>query len=172
MASADGARWRRLHGEHAGAVLRTLVECGVALRDIEDVLQDVFFVAFRRRNVLPVATREVRHWLLALARRCAANWRKLERHTYEVLDAQAIEAARAMPEEPEAHAELVDALRVALGRLDEADGQLLVWRFVEGETLREIGRRIGLRKSGAEVRVARARKRLRRLLFRPRMKDH
>ncbi|MDI1445963.1 sigma factor-like helix-turn-helix DNA-binding protein [Polyangium sp. 6x1] len=89
-----------------------------------------------------------------------------------MLDAQAIKAAQAMPEEPEARAELVDALRVALGRLDATDRQLLVWRFVEGEALREIGRRIGLRKSGAEVRAARARKRLRRLLFRPRMKDH
>ncbi|MDI1484487.1 hypothetical protein [Polyangium sp. y55x31] len=70
-----------------------------------------------------------------------------------------------MSTEPEAHAELVDAVRVALGRLDASDRELLVWALVEGETLREIGRRIGLRKSGAEVRVAG-------LAFGRHMKDH
>lgn len=173
MASADDALWRRLYEENAGAVRRTLKQCGVSSADVEDLLQAVFFVAFRRRNIMPVATRAARHWLVALARRCAANWRKLERrHGCEVLDARAIDTARAMPEDPEAHAEQVDALRVALGWLDARDRELLVWAFVEGETLREIGRRIGLRKSGAEVRVAGARKRLTSLAFRSRLKDH
>jgi RNA polymerase sigma-70 factor (ECF subfamily) len=64
--------------EHA-YVARTLLRLGVAPRDLEDAMQEVFLTVHRKWSSYD-ASRPVRPWLFAFAVRHAANYRRLRRH--------------------------------------------------------------------------------------------
>jgi RNA polymerase sigma-70 factor (ECF subfamily) len=113
-------------------------------------LQDVLFVAYLRKVEMTDG------WLCETARKLAANYRRLYRHEYEALDPGAIDEAIVEPMEPE----LRESVRRAFAKLDPADAELLVRRVIDGVSVAELARKLGVSKSGVRVRLANARKRL------------
>ena len=150
-----------LYKAHAAAVLAKLRRLGIEGSALDDLLQDVFVVAWRRYAKIPKDVAGARRWLLDSARKHAANFHRLHRHKYEELNPDAIEAAVAEPADPEAHAELSNLVWNALRELACEDAELL-WRHeVVGESLTELAVWLGLTKSGVHVRLEQAKERLR-----------
>jgi RNA polymerase sigma-70 factor (ECF subfamily) len=150
-----------LYKAHAAAVLAKLRRLGIEESALHDLLQDVFVVAWRRQAKIPKDAAGARRWLFDSARKHAANFHRLHRHKYEEFNPDAIEAAVAEPEDPEAHAELANLVWSALREFACEDAELL-WRHeVVGESLTELAAWLGLTKSGAHVRLERAKERLR-----------
>jgi len=154
----DAGTLFRAHEAAVRAKLRSL--CGDG-PEVDDLLQNVFIIAHRRYAKVPKAPELANAWLLEAARKQAANWHRLFRHTYEVIDLNAVLVAVAEPEDPEAHAALCDLVRRALRELDPADRELLVRHHVEGETCAELAAWLGLSRAGAGARLHAAEKRLR-----------
>ena len=155
-----------LYKAHAAAVLAKLRRLGIEGSALDDLLQDVFVVAWRRQAKIPKDAADARRWLLDSARKHAANFHRLHRHKYEELDPHAIEAAVAEPEDPEAHLVVCDLIHNALGELDELTRESLVRHHVVGESLDELRARVGLTKSGAHARLQAAEERMRALVHR------
>ncbi|UQA57130.1 RNA polymerase sigma factor [Polyangium aurulentum] len=150
-----------LYKAHAEDVLAKLRRLGIEGPALDDLLQDVFVVAWRRQAKIPKDAADARRWLLDSARKHAANFHRLYRHKYEESEPDAIEAAVAEPVDPEAHAELANLVWSALRELACEDAELL-WRHeVVGESLTELAVWLGLTKSGAHVRLEQAKERLR-----------
>ena len=123
------------------------------------MVQTVYAVANRRVATIPKDDEGSRRWLLDAARKHAANWHRLYRHTYETFDFEAIDRATSEPENPETYLELRDLVRRTGMRLDPVDREILLRHDLDGESLQEIARWLGLTKSGAHVRLTQARDR-------------
>jgi RNA polymerase sigma factor (sigma-70 family) len=146
---------------HAGAVRSVLRRLCDDEATVDDLHQNVFICAYRRRAKVPSDSALAKAWLLDAARKQAANWRRLARHAYEVIDLEAVMKAAAEPEDPQAHAELCDLVRCALFELEEGEREVLVRHHVVGETCEELGGGLGLTKSGAHARLRAAEERMR-----------
>jgi RNA polymerase sigma factor (sigma-70 family) len=156
-----------LFKEHRKSVKAILRRVGVDGPEVDDLVQNVFVVAQRRIAKLPKDAEEAERWILDVARKQAANWRRLYRHHYEVLGGdELIAEAVAEPADPEAHLVLRDRVWRALGKLDASERRILIGHHLGGETMEELGELLGLTKSGAYARLQRAEKRMRKLLSR------
>ncbi|MGH9644098.1 MAG: RNA polymerase sigma factor [Terriglobales bacterium] len=133
---------------HARAVLavgrRVLHDQGIA----EELVQDVFLLVYKRRELFDAKRGSLRGWLIQIAYHEAYRTRQRAslRHIYEdeVLDncLDVMESAVT----PEYHAVLAQSerlLRQAFDRLNEKQRQTMELFFFEGYTLREISERIG-----------------------------
>jgi len=152
------------HGKQVRSVLRRM---GIDSAELPDLVQKVFMAAHRRRAKLPRDAEGAKRWLLEAARKHAANWHRLIRHHYEVLGCHVLVLnTPAEPVDPEAHLVLRDLLLRALGKLDEVERQILVLYYLEGEPLRELGKQLGITKSGAHIRLQAAKERMQMLVRR------
>ncbi|UQA59966.1 sigma-70 family RNA polymerase sigma factor [Polyangium aurulentum] len=145
----------------AEAVASVLCHLGVDSAEVEDLTQNVFVVAHRRRAKLPKDAEGARRWLLEAARKHAANWRCLFRHQYEVLGYELVLQAVGEPEDPEAHLALRDVVFRALDQLDEPEREILVLYHLVGESLEKLGALFALTRSGAYARLQTAEERMR-----------
>jgi len=130
-ASSDPREFREVYQAHHGLVWHALHRFGLRGPTLEDALQDVFVVAFRRRDALSGSSKA---WLYAIARRVASNYRRSARRHDARTDAlaQALSAPRAPV--PEA----IVALDRYLDTLSPEDRELFVLSEVEGMTGPEI----------------------------------
>lgn len=104
--------------QEASYVHRTLLRLGVAERDAEDGVQEVFMAVHRRWEQRDV-TRPPRPWLFTFAFHHASNYRRLRRHAREPLAAE--ESGDAEPrsaENPERAYETKRARKLVLRALD------------------------------------------------------
>lgn len=67
--------FRALYDAEVGYVGRVLLRFGVPRADLDDLLQEVFVVVYRRRADFD-ASRPVRPWLCGIAFRVASDWRR------------------------------------------------------------------------------------------------
>ena len=144
-----------LYEQHAGAVK------GYAMRRTDsaradDVVAEVFLVAWRRLGELPA---EPRPWLFGVARRVLANERRRSARQGSAID-------RLTPP-----ANLVDtpfvgdqALGDALATLSDTDRDALLLIAWEGLNHRDAARVLGIREATFTVRLHRAKRRLARAL--------
>jgi RNA polymerase sigma-70 factor (ECF subfamily) len=154
-------RFTALYEAHLPLVL------GYALRrtdpsSAQDVVAEVFLVAWRRLEQVPD---DAAPWLLAVARNHLAGLRRIEARQSALQD-----RARALPTEepPPAVREEVDpVLMRALGRLPEADRELLCLLAWEGLDRASTARALGVSRAILRLRLLRARRRLRAELERP-----
>lgn len=152
---------RELHDAYGDAVLARLRHSGIVGPTLEDLCQEVFIVAFRKATEMPQQAENARRWLIAVARKVAANWHRLRRHKYESSDMRAVASALAAPEDPEEDFAVRDLVRRAFGKLERDDAEILWRHVVEGVTLKELATWLGTSKSGAHLRLQIARERLR-----------
>jgi RNA polymerase sigma-70 factor, ECF subfamily len=147
-----------LYVAHASAVRDKLRTLGLDNPDLEDLLQDTFMVAARKRAKLPKNGKRAKAWLVVTARKLAANWRRLQRHSFETFGlAEVIDRAAAEPEDPEGAYIARDLVQYALRRLSAEDRDILVSHGVGGRSVADLAAQLGMTKSGAYVRLQRAR---------------
>jgi RNA polymerase sigma-70 factor, ECF subfamily len=158
----DEARLERWHREHAGAV-RAFVRRRIGDDDADDVVADVFVVAWRRREDVPA---DARIWLLGVARRILANRHRAARRQRALYERLAQEAARqpAEGEDPALIAALDGSMLRALASLGSRDREVLLLVTWDGLAHAEAAEVLGVRPATLTMRVHRARRRLERTL--------
>jgi RNA polymerase sigma-70 factor, ECF subfamily len=150
-----------LYAAHAGAVK------GYAMRRTDparadDVVADVFLVAWRRLEEIPSRPRP---WLLGVARRVLANERRRTARHDAVRDR--LEFARVPPalDDPADAPPLADArVQQTLQRLSDTDREALLLTAWEGLNHRDAARVLGVKEGTFSVRLHRAKRRLDRAL--------
>jgi RNA polymerase sigma-70 factor (ECF subfamily) len=121
--------------------------------EVDDLVQDVFLVAFRKIDALRDAN-AFGPWLAMITRNRAMDFHRRSRDTAELTDDIATTGAVA----PEAEAtEVLNLIR----QLPEAYREPLILRFVEGMTGPEIAERTGLAPASVRVNIHRGMKLLR-----------
>ena len=159
-AARDGSRaaFGELYTRYA-RIVHGIVLARVPYGDAEDLVQEVFVIAFRKIPSLrePEA---FGGWLAAIARRCATDY---HRAAFRQNAAQR-ESAQAQSTEPDAHAFHV---LQAIQTLPEAYREALILRLVSGLTGPEIAGRIGLTPESVRVNLFRGMKMLRERLKGP-----
>jgi RNA polymerase sigma-70 factor (ECF subfamily) len=143
--------FEELYARYAGAVRGyAMRRCDAETAD--DIVADVFLVAWRRREEVP---EEPLPWLLGTARHVLANHARGQSRRGRLLDRLAAEP-RAMATAPEVGGKV----RAALASLSERDRELLLLMAWEGLELRQAAQVLRLRPNTLAVRFHRARHRL------------
>jgi len=120
------------------AVWLYLRRLGVQEADVEDAVHDVFVVAHRRYGTYD-PSRPLRPWLLGIAFRVAAQWRRRHRHEVAVPDPEPErpDETRA-PDEIVASEQARSRLQAALAQLDIAQRAVVVMHDLNGIPVPEI----------------------------------
>jgi len=134
----------------------------------EDVVAEVFLVAWRRLPEVPTDLGSARAWLFGVAHRTIANQRRgdarRDRLTSRV--GMHLPADLAAPDGSEAVIAQVDLAR-AWCRLSPADQEVLTLTALDGLTGPQAAHLLGIGRAAFSVRLLRARRRLRRQLGHP-----
>jgi RNA polymerase sigma-70 factor, ECF subfamily len=156
--STDGKTlsFDELYDQHVDLVWRTLRGLGVPESSVEDALQDVFLVVYRR-----VATFEYRSklstWVFRIALNVARDYRRRARRRETVpLEIDVVDA-RPGPHEAAASAQALRNLASLLDALDETKRATFIMSEVEGMSAPEIAEVLGVNVNTvyARIRVAR-----------------
>jgi RNA polymerase sigma-70 factor (ECF subfamily) len=145
-------RFRDLFEAHHDALLAYAARRSPSLTDAEDVVADVFLVAWRRLGEVP-ADDEARLWLYGVARRTIANQRRSLRRRLRLQSRLEATAERPLPDPPAGAEPALEALAT----LSPDDQELL--RLVAWEELShaEIGQVLGISANAVAIRLHRAR---------------
>jgi RNA polymerase sigma-70 factor (ECF subfamily) len=106
-------------------------------RDLEDLAQEVFLVAYRSFGKYE-SDRPIRPWLFSIAFRTVANWRRLARHRRETSREREIRAAGPNPEESALKAEARALVHEALDKLVFERRVVIVMHDLDDMTVPEI----------------------------------
>ena len=150
-----------LFAMHTAFVWRSLLHFGVAEADLEDQIQEVFLVAYRR--LAECDGEHPRAWLYAIARRCAAAYRRRSHRRHEHQFETLPESAD--PHDPTARAE-VELLRRVFESLDEDKRAVFLLYEVEEMSMREVAEAVECPLQTAYTRLHAARRALARALER------
>lgn len=153
-AFSDPREFREVYQAHHGFVWHALHRFGLTGASLEDALQDVFVVAYRRRETFAGSSKA---WLYAISRRVASNHRRSARRRDARADALSHVESHARRAVPEA----IVALDRYLDRLSSEDRELFVLSEVEGMTGPEIAAAWGLNVNTIYTRIRKLRGSLR-----------
>lgn len=159
----DEAQLEKLHREYAGAV-RAFVRRRIGDDDADDVVAEVFVVAWRRLEDMPA---DPRTWLLGVARKVLANRYRAARRQRALYERLALEAERGPAFAGDASTVLDDetgALLRALASLRARDREVLLLVTWDGLSHAEAAEVLGVRTATLTMRVHRARRRLERAI--------
>ena len=153
---ADG-RFAASYQRHQSAV-HGYLRRRVGPADAEDLLAQVFVVAWRRVEDLPAAPAD-RLWLFGIARRVVADHRRSTLRRHRLRERLAAEAAPAST--PSEFGDLRRRVDAALKRLSDADRQVLGLLLWDDRSLAEAAELLACSLSAVESRYRRARSRFR-----------
>lgn len=156
-----------LYRDHFDFLWRTARAVGVPPAHLDDVVQEAFVVALRRRHDFEGRS-AARTWLAGIVVRLSANLRRKERRREAEPFDEVRQASRAIPpDESAARTETRTRLLAALACLDEP--QRVVWVLSELEEMsaRAIGLALGVSPNTVSSRLRLARRRMRRELGAP-----
>lgn len=151
--AGDRGSFARLY-ELYGRMVHGVLLARVPHAEVDDLVQEVFLVAFRRLTTLR-DERTFGGWLATIARNRAHDFHRQARRTEELTEAHAAHDAR--------RADAHEALRM-LQTLPEAYRETLVMRLVEGMSGAEIAARTNLTPASVRVNLHRGMRRLRALV--------
>ncbi|MFZ1992469.1 MAG: sigma-70 family RNA polymerase sigma factor [Solirubrobacteraceae bacterium] len=153
------ARFEAVYAAHNAAV-RTYVRRRVDSQDADDVVADVFVVAWRRLRDVP---EDALPWLLGVARRVIANrWRGATRAA-ALRDRMLFERPSFAPS-PTMTPEPAQAVLRALSTMREKDRETLLLVAWEGLTPAQAATVLGINANTFSARLSRARRRFERAL--------
>ncbi|MGZ3479792.1 MAG: RNA polymerase sigma factor [Myxococcaceae bacterium] len=137
-AGPDEAAFAAAYDAEFEAVWLYLRRLGVPEADVEDAVHDVFVVAHRRYGAYD-PSRPLRPWLLGIAFRVAAQWRRRHRLEVTVADPEPErpDDARA-PDELVASQQVRSRLQAALSQLDIHQRAVVVMHDLNGVPVPEI----------------------------------
>lgn len=121
----------------------------------EELVHDAFFLALSRREILTVHPNP-EGWLMVTLTNLARNERKRLSSTNVSLDALPLHIPA--PESDRGIGEWLPE------NLSQEDRQILIWRFEDRLSHREIGDRLGISEAGSRSRLARALRKCKKLL--------
>ena len=159
--------WAAALAEH-GKWLRTVVLARIGEpQAVDEVLQEVALAAVR--NKAPLSdVRKLAPWLYQLAVRQTLLYRRKHGRARNLVNRY---AERNQPREEDArspdplgwllHGERKELIRVALDRLGRRDREILLLKYAEEWSYKDISTHLGISQSAVEARLHRARKRLR-----------
>ncbi len=155
--------WSEVVREHGPLVWRIALRLVRNEPDAADCFQATFLAAFQ------LAAREsVRHWPAVLTRLATArSIERLRSNLGPSRQAEPLQEAadpRISPVDSANSAELSEALRLALGRIDDIQAQVFCLACLDELSYREIARQLGLKESHVGVLLHRAKAALRREL--------
>jgi RNA polymerase sigma-70 factor, ECF subfamily len=153
------ARFEAMYRVHC-ATVRSFVHRRVHAAVADDVVADVFVIAWRR---LEEAPGDELPWLLAIARGVLANRRRGEARQIALRDRVAAGTVTATQQEPEVF-DRESALMRALGSLNRLDQEVLLLVAWDGLDRMQAASVLGITTGLFSVRLYRARRRLRRAL--------
>lgn len=138
--------------------------------DIEELASDILFAFWQRRDQISLQKGSIRALLSVMTvRRCIDRYRSAENRAQkqtQPLDSVALTAADPTPD-PERQTvsqEQREALYAAVRALGEPDTEIVVRKYFYGETAANIARRLSMRTGAVEMRLSRARQKLRAML--------
>jgi RNA polymerase sigma-70 factor (ECF subfamily) len=151
-------RFQALYDAHAGAVL-SYARRRAARTDADDVLAEVFLVAWRRLEEVPSAHERV--WLIGVARRALANQRRGSTRQGALRERLAANVQAPAPASVQPFPAVGQTrLGRALASLSESDRELLLLLAWEGLSNEDAARVLEIRPRALRVRLYRARRRL------------
>ncbi|MDA0179662.1 sigma-70 family RNA polymerase sigma factor [Solirubrobacter phytolaccae] len=157
----DEAQLERLHREHAGAV-RSFVRRRIGDDEADEVVAEVFVVAWRRLDAVPAAPRT---WLLGVARKLLANRFRASRRQRALYERLAHEAERGPAHVGDAASGMeAGVLLRGLAALRPGDREVLLLVTWDGLSHAEAAEVLGVRAATLTMRVHRARARLERAI--------
>jgi RNA polymerase sigma-70 factor (ECF subfamily) len=145
---------------HAASLWRALRRMGVREADVEDMCQEVFLVADRRRSDFEGRS-SARTWLYGIAARVAADYRKRAVHRHETLtDAVPEEGAGAPQDDAFARQQARAMLDALLDELDPDKRAVFVLYEIEELSMNEVADALGCPLQTAYSRLHAARDRV------------
>ena len=149
-----------IYAAHVDFIWRTMRGLGVAERNVDDAVQEVFIVAYRQ---LPhfEGRSSIRSWLFGIARRVAADHRRWARRKDrgEQLSDEDVEPASAATQlDAVASAEAMRTLHAILDRLDDDKREVFLLVEIERMTAPEVAEVLGINVNTvySRLRVARS----------------
>jgi RNA polymerase sigma-70 factor, ECF subfamily len=166
---ADAQAWKRVYADHFPLVWRSLRRLGVPEAVLDDAVQDVFLVVFRRWSEFAQRS-SLKTWVYGILLRVAHDYRRsARRHAARIQ--RFSQAAQTEParRSPEFEAELLEANRLLhslLDGLDEEERAAFVLVELEQLPVREAQSVMGLSRATCQRRLRAARDRFNRALQR------
>lgn len=161
LSRGDAQAFDDLVDAYYAAVSRFVQRLTAWEMDWEEIVQEVFFVAWRkarsyRGDASPLA------WLRKIAlNECRRRYRRVR--LWRVWKAgQASREPPVMPgaDEPMLGRERIEAVRRAIRALPQRDREVIVLHYLEQQDIGQIAEQLGMRRNTVEVRLHRARQRL------------
>lgn len=149
-----------LYRQHRAYVRACLLSCRVPTCALDDAIQDVFVVVFRRLADYDQARASLRAWLFGISLRVARQHRRHAGRRDPATDCLGAEEAIVDPERYVSRLEAADLAHRLLDRLPREQLSVLVLADVEEMTGPEIAQALGLAIGTVHSRLSRARKRL------------
>ncbi|WP_020691826.1 RNA polymerase sigma factor [Aeromicrobium massiliense] len=160
--AGDREAFGELYARHVRPVYWQAYGVVGSAADAEEVVQEVFVVAWRRLDDLHLVDASVLPWLLVTAKNIGRNHaRRTTRRRWEAYDDTA-PSADAPLDDQVATALVLDRLRDSVAGLSDVDRRLFELCVVGDRTYAEAADELGLTHGGIRNRVSRLRGRLRR----------
>jgi RNA polymerase sigma-70 factor (ECF subfamily) len=157
--AGDRQAFAGLYDQFAPLVRSVAYDTSGSLHEAEDLCQDVFLQAYRRLGQLRDAAR-FDGWLMMIARRACASWRRTRRRHTEV----DIEAAAISGDPPEPVGDEIERLLDAMGRLPPKERMALHLFYLAEQPASLARQTMGLSSAGFYKILERAKRRVAALL--------
>lgn len=165
--NGDRAAFAELYDAHVDSVYRYLLYRVREPSDAEDLASEVFTRAFANIHRYRWQGKSFLAWLYTIARNAVTDRRRRDRPTVDIEDAYGLAEGGPTAHERAVHGEEVDALRGAVKHLTTEQQEVLVLRFVENLSSRQVAKILGKNEGAIRALQFRALGRLRRILHDP-----
>ncbi len=165
--NGDRAAFAELYDTHVDSVYRYLLYRVREPSDAEDLASEVFTRAFANIHRYRWQGKSFLAWLYTIARNAVTDRRRRDRPTVDLDDAYGLAEDGPTAHERAVHGEEVDALRGAVKHLTTEQQEVLVLRFVENLSSRQVAKILGKNEGAIRALQFRALGRLRKILRDP-----
>jgi RNA polymerase sigma-70 factor (ECF subfamily) len=164
-ASPPAVLVKQVFSQHANFVWRSLRRLGVAPADVDDALQEVFLVVFRR--IIEYEDRGlIRPWLFTISRQVASHYHRGNKRTGVQQQGLVFASVETNAEEFLARREAEEVVRSFLNELDEPQRIVFYLSDIQGMTAPEVAEATGVNLTTVYARIRLARKRFEREIAR------
>ena len=162
--NGDRAAFAELYDAHVDSVYRYLLYRVREPSDAEDLTSEVFTRAFANIHRYRWQGKSFLAWLYTIARNAVTDRRRRDRPTMDIEDAYGLAEDGPTAHDRAVHGEAVDALRGAVKHLTSEQQEVLVLRFVENLSSRQVAKILGKNEGAIRALQFRALGRLRKIL--------
>ena len=162
--NGDKLAFAELYDTHVDSVYRYLLYRVREPADAEDLCSEVFTRAFANIHRYRWQGKSFLAWLYTIARNAVTDRRRRDRPTVEIDNAYGLSDDGPTAHDRAIHGEAVDALRGAVRHLTTEQQEVLVLRFVENRSSREVAKILGKNEGAIRALQFRALGRLRKLM--------